>query len=287
MRLLSSVLAFVVVGSANAFPAHAVIHSETSPSQAAAAVSYADMSEAQRLAYVSARAERIARMLALEGERPVAISTDGAQAIKQRLDRYVARAASKSNVPGNESLATVYERAAKAAPTVSRAFKNAGLPSAYGLYIAFIESEYADCLSSKLGSRGVFQFLPATGAKYGLGPDDFCNLEKSADAAARYIVDRRGEFVGDDVQSLLVLLSYNSGSKYIDAELRPAIDAAGGDRAAAFWSMTAEPSRYPLAKYFQEEGKGYVPSFFAAAILGENPHDFGLGATPLSAVGSR
>jgi hypothetical protein len=272
MKIASSMLTIAAL-FACAAPAPAV------PSSGA---TYAQMSDAERTAYVTARAERVAQMLAANGERPVTISADGVRVIKERIDRFVLRMESKSNVPGGDALAAIFARATKAAPVVSRAFRDAGLPPAYGLYIAFIESEYNDCLTSRLGSRGVFQFLPTTGKKYGLEPDDFCNLEKSAAAAARYIADRRAEFAADDVQPLLVLLSYNAGSKYIKTELRPAIDAAGNDPAAAFWGMTADPARYPLTKYFQDEGKGYVPQFFAAAIVGENPEDFGVSAKPLS-----
>jgi hypothetical protein len=286
MKIITSLLAVALLVAAEA-PAQALVFPGGSLANSARSGTYAHMSEAERVAYVTARADQVARMLAVDGDRPVTISPDGVRAIKERLDRYALRAESKSNVPGRDDLATVFARATKAAPIVSRAFSDAELPAAYGLYIAFIESEYNDCLTSRLGSRGVFQFLPATGERYGLGPDDFCDLEKSAAAAARYIADRRADFAGDDVRPLLVVLSYNSGTGYIKKELLPAIEAGGTDRAATFWSMTADPSRYPLTKYFLDEGKGYVPLFFAAAIVGENPADFGLSARPLSVAGSR
>jgi hypothetical protein len=283
MKTCTRLLAIALL-LACAAPAQAIVFPDANPAKGPSAATYARMSEAERLAYVTARAEAVARMLAVNGEQPVAISPDAARAVKERLDRLADRAGSKSNVPGRDDLTSIMVRAAKAAPVVSRAFEEAGLPAAYGLYIAFIESEYNDCLTSKLGSRGIFQFLPSTGEKYGLGPDDFCDLEKSARAAARYIVDRRAEFAGDKAQALLVLLSYNSGSKYIKTELAPAMAATGMEPADAFWSLTADPSRQSLSKYFQEEGKGYVPLFFAAAIVGENPADFGLRAVPLSTV---
>jgi hypothetical protein len=283
MRFISRSLVLSLALSACAAATAAVPRVVEEPSKAAG-TTYGRMSEAERLAYVADRAERVARMLAANGDRQVSVTPDGVRAIKERVDRLAARGDSRSNVPGQDDLATVFARALEAAPTVSRAFDGAGVPAAYGLYIAFIESEYNDCLSSKLGSRGVFQFLPSTGEKYGLGPDDFCDLEKSAAAAARYVADRRAELPSDGAQAVLVLLSYNSGMKYIKGELLPAIEAAGGDPAGAFWSMTADPARYPLSKYFQQEGKAYVPLFFAAAIVGENPADFGVRAKPLSSV---
>jgi membrane-bound lytic murein transglycosylase D len=285
MQIVSRILALALVLVACGLPGRAAVFTGGDP--AGKARSYSQMSDADRLAYVATRAEAIATLLASNGERPVAVSPEGVRAIKERLDRLAARAGSQANVPGRDDLATVVARAAKAAPVITSAFESAGLPPVYGLYIAFIESEYNDCLTSRLGSRGVFQFLPSTGEKYGLAPDDFCDLEKSAAAASRYIADRRAEFAGEKAQALFVLLSYNSGSKYIKTELLPAIEASGDDSAATFWSMTADPVRYPLSKYFQDEGNSYVPLFFAAAIVGENPADFGLGTKPLSVVGSR
>jgi len=39
---------------------------------------------------------------------------------------------------------------------------------------------------------------------------------------------------------------------------------------------------YQLDKNFQQENVYYVPSFFAVAIIGENPQAFGLQTQPLS-----
>jgi len=41
-----------------------------------------------------------------------------------------------------------------------------------------------------------------------------------------------------------------------------------------------------LSKQFQSENFKYVPKFFAAAIIGENPQDFGLKLQPLSTYSS-
>jgi soluble lytic murein transglycosylase-like protein len=284
MKIVTRFLALAILFAAVAVPSPAAVFRFPEPTDKGAVGAYARMTEAERLDYVAARAERVARMLAVDGEAPVAVTPDGARAIKARLDRLAARAGSQSNVPGKDDIAAVFARATKAAPVVRRAFEEAGLPPAYGLYIAFIESEYNEGLTSGAGSRGVFQFLPSTAAKYGLAPDDLDDLARSAAAAARYVADRRAEFPGGGAQTLFVLLSYNSGSQYIKTELAPTIEAAGGDAAATFWSMAADPVRYPLSKYFQEEGKGYVTLFFAAAIVGENPADFGLGAKPLSTI---
>ena len=47
-----------------------------------------------------------------------------------------------------------------------------------------------------------------------------------------------------------------------------------------FWVLIANGEK--LSKQFQSENFKYVPKFFAAAIIGENPQDFGLKLQPLS-----
>jgi len=47
-----------------------------------------------------------------------------------------------------------------------------------------------------------------------------------------------------------------------------------------FWTLIANGEM--LSKQFQAENFKYVPKFFAAAIIGENPQDFGLKLQPLS-----
>ena len=43
-------------------------------------------------------------------------------------------------------------------------------------------------------------------------------------------------------------------------------------------------NRHRLDESFRNEGAGYVPMFFAAAIIGENPRNFGLKMEPLSTL---
>jgi hypothetical protein len=42
--------------------------------------------------------------------------------------------------------------------------------------------------------------------------------------------------------------------------------------------------RNELGDTFRNESAGYVPNFFAAAIIGENPQAFGLNFEPLSTM---
>ena len=49
-----------------------------------------------------------------------------------------------------------------------------------------------------------------------------------------------------------------------------------------FWTLFA--NRNQLDDSFRNESAYYIPSFFAAAIIGENPQTFGLQTPPLSTI---
>jgi hypothetical protein len=108
--------------------------------------------------------------------------------------------------------------------------------------------------------------------------DGMCDVEKMAPAAAHYIADRMAE-LGEDSQSLtLVLLSYNRGPESVRDDLRELRDIENYQR--NFWTLFAH--RDKLDEQFRKESAWYVPAFFAAAIIGENPKAFDLPTPPLS-----
>ena len=145
-----------------------------------------------------------------------------------------------------------------------------------------IESEYLPCSESSIGGKGPFQFLPQTAKAYGVSPDDRCNMEQMAPAAAHYIADHMAD-LGDDAESMtLVLLSYNHGATWVRGALRQL--RAADDYERTFWTLFK--NRELLGPAFRNQGAGYVPMFFAAAIVGENPQNFGLDMLPLSRLTS-
>ena len=149
-----------------------------------------------------------------------------------------------------------------------------------GIYLPVIESAYRHCYESPLGAKGLYQFLPSTAASYGVSRDEMCDVEKIAPAAAHYIADRMAE-LGEDSQSVtLVLISYNTGAEWVRESLRQLRGTENYER--NFWTLLA--NRDKLDEGFRNETAGYVPSFFAAAILGENPAVFGLPGPPLSTL---
>jgi serine/threonine protein kinase len=234
---------------------------------------YAQMNEAQQLRFISEQEQRIASMM---GERPVKLNDEALRVIKAVVDRYVA-----PPKPGADNLATIYARAPAYIPLIANEFKARRIPIIVGIYLPMIESAYRPCYENQIGAKGLFQFLPATAQHYGVAREDMCDVNKMAAAAAHYIADRMAE-LGDDSQSMtLVLLSYNRGAESVLDELR-LLRETDVNYERNFWTLFA--NRDKLDQTFRNESAYYVPAFFAAAIIGENPQAFGLNMPALSSV---
>jgi soluble lytic murein transglycosylase-like protein len=229
------------------------------------AKTYSEMSPAEQVTYIERQSARVTAMLSEDG-KPVKITADALVLVKRELDDYASRLDSTDARPWRESIRAVVDRGGRYAPGISRTFKAEGLPPVLGLYVAMVESEYNECLESPIGAKGVFQFLPQTGARYGLTPDDLCDEERSASAAARFFKDLRAEFGASGRGALLALLSYNQGERKVKADF--------GDGRDLFASLAKTPNA---------EGSRYVARFIAAAIVGENPADLGLAGQSLTA----
>jgi hypothetical protein len=234
------------------------------------------MSEAERLDFVDTQAQRISTMM---GDRPAKLNEDAVLVIKAYVDRYAARNGASAH-PGSESMSEIYARARPYVPLIARSFAARKVPIIIGIYLPLIESAYQNCYENSIGAKGLFQFLPQTAESYGVAPQDMCDVEKMTPAAAHYIADRMAE-LGEDSESVtLVLLSYNRGAEWVRDTLRELRSTENYER--NFWTLFA--NRETLDETFRDENAGYVPNFFAAAIIGENPQTFGLQIPPLSTL---
>ena len=115
--------------------------------------------------------------------------------------------------------------------------------------MAVIESALNPLAVSRVGAKGMWQFMYSTAKMYGLHIDSFVDERmdpvKSADAAARYLMDAY-EIFGD---WNLAIASYNCGAGNVNKAIR----RSGGSR--KFWDI------YP---YLPRETRGYVPAFVGA-----------------------
>ncbi len=141
-------------------------------------------------------------------------------------------------------------------------FVEEGLPDEL-VYLAIIESGFNPYAFSRAGAMGIWQFMPATGKRYGLvinwWIDERRDLEKSTRAAARYLKDLYALF--DDWY--LAAAAYNAGEGKISRGLRKY-------ESNNFWHLSKR-------RYLKKETKDYVPRFLAALMIAKEPDRYGFG----------
>ena len=180
--------------------------------KAASAKVYQQMTQTERSDFVATQARRIAsEMSGKDYEFTPAFIEDIQQAVNQ-YTRRIGNAGDGSL--GKRDLRLVLERGHAQASTLIVAFKARNVSPLIGLYIPWIESEYANIQTpNSMGAIGMFQFLPKTGERFGLSAEDLLDVGKSADAAARYISDSIDQFKDDPMKEALALLAYNRGGQ--------------------------------------------------------------------------
>lgn len=235
---------------------------------------YWHMSEREQFDFVTAQEQRISAMMS---DRPAKLNDDAVRAIKRHVDYFAGRL---NNPADAENIKAVYTRARPYVPVIARSFEARKVPVIIGIYLPVIESGYKECFENDLGATGLFQFLPSTAKIYGVARSEMCDVEKMAPAAAHYIADRMAE-LGEDSESVtLVLISYNRGAEWVRDTLRQLRATQNYER--NFWTLLA--NREKLDEGFRRETVAYVPAFFAATIIGENPQNFDLQTPPLSTL---
>jgi len=255
---------------------------------------YLMMSPDERTQFVQSEAQHVARMI---GNREgYTFTPEAVSKIKMFLDTYALRLKSSKPSGGgcnmHHDLTTLLNRARGYAPVIVKSFNEKGLSPQVGLYLAMIEAEYCSCLSSGTGPKGFFQFASSTARRYGVQDvsaphdtrqDDRCKIETMAPIAARYVKDLIAMFGTGPLSVPLAIASYNEGEGGLSTNLANALKAAmskSDDPERSFWTMVAHSQI--LSDQFQREAIKYVPKFFAAAIVGENPRVFGVDMEPIS-----
>src|SRR5579872_7271885 len=139
--------------------------------------------------------------------------------------------------------------------------KQEGVPQDL-IYLAQAESGFHPLAVSRVGARGIWQFMASRARGYGLSHnmyvDDRQDPEKSTRAAARHLKDLYNQF-GD---WYLAMAAYNSGPGTVQA----AVKRTGY---ADFWELY---NRNVLPK----ETKNYVPIILAVTLMAKNPSQYGL-----------
>ncbi len=253
---------------------------------------YLAMSPDEQRQFVQNESQHVARMI---GNREgYAFTPEVVSKIKIWVDAYAHRLNSPKPSGGcnmHHDLRTLLDRAHGYAPLVVKAFNTKGLSPQVGLYLAMIEAEYCSCLSSGTGPKGFFQFASSTAKRYGVQdvssphdtrPDDRCKIDIMAPIAAQYMKDLIAMFGTGPLSVPLAVASYNEGEGGLNGNLIKALNAArtSDNPERSFWTLVAHSES--MSEQFQRENIKYVPHFFGAAIVGENPRVFGVDLAPIS-----
>jgi membrane-bound lytic murein transglycosylase D len=162
-------------------------------------------------------------------------------------------------------ITTALERGERYLPKIREIFASEGVPEDLA-YVALVESRFQPKAVSPVKATGLWQFMPATGDRFGLSFDWFVDErrdpEKATRAAAQYL-----RFLHDTFHDWnLALAAYNAG----EGRVRQAIRRYGTND---FWELARTPG---LAR----ETKEYVPRIHAAILLAKEPEKYGFDVSP-------
>ena len=129
-----------------------------------------------------------------------------------------------------------------------------------------IESALNPRAVSRVGATGLWQFMYATGRRYGMTINSYVDERRdvlaSTEAAARYLRDLYGIYQ----DWTLVIAAYNCGPGNVNKAIR----RAGGKR--TYWD---------IYYYLPKETRGYVPAFIAASYIMEFYAEHGITPCPM------
>ncbi len=150
-----------------------------------------------------------------------------------------------------------FKRMPRSFPAIEEELRRRGLPQDLK-YVAVIESNLRAEAVSHAGAVGPWQFMPATGAAYGLAQDSWRDArrgwEDSTAAALQHLKDLRGRFGSWP----LALAAYNAGPERVVR----ALESQGGKD---FWGL-----KLPA------ETERYVFRMLAAKLVAERPAAYGI-----------
>jgi membrane-bound lytic murein transglycosylase D len=143
---------------------------------------------------------------------------------------------------------------------IREVLRSRGLPEELA-YTAMIESGFNPVAVSRMGAKGLWQFMAATARRYGLRVDQWIDErldpEKSTVAAASYLRDLYDMFGS----WTLAQAAYNAG----EVKVTRAIRATGS---SDFWTLAQ-------TKHLKPETRDFVPAIQAAAHIAKDPDRYG------------
>jgi membrane-bound lytic murein transglycosylase D len=145
-------------------------------------------------------------------------------------------------------------------------FKEEGVPQDIA-WLCQVESAWSPVARSWAAAVGLWQFIPGTGARYGLRQDYYVDerssFEKATRASARYLKWLANRYDGNWE---LAMAAYNSGEGRIDS-------AVARSGYADFWEIYSRG-------LIPQETRNYVPNILATIIVAKNPEKYGFSSKP-------
>ncbi len=162
---------------------------------------------------------------------------------------------------GRVTMETGLNRSGQFTRMARRIFREEGVPENL-VWLGQVESAWKPWARSWAAASGLWQFIPGTGARFGLRQnayiDERHNYEKATRASAKYL-----KFLADRYNGNweLAMAGYNSGEGNVDSAIRRA-------GVSDFWAA------YP---YLPNETRNYVPNILATILIANKPEYFGFG----------
>jgi len=167
---------------------------------------------------------------------------------------------------GRETMEQGLRRSGRFLEMAQKIFKEEGVPQDVA-WLGQVESAWSPVARSWAAAVGLWQFIPDTGARYGLRQDYYIDerssFEKATRASARYLKWLADRYDGNWE---LAMAAYNSGEGRIDS----AIARSGY---ADFWEIYARG-------LIPQETRNYVPNILAVILIAKNPEKYGFSVKP-------
>ena len=196
----------------------------------------------------------------VEAAAPSEVSWDLPNLDHPRVDFWVERFSTSKRGEFSRFLG----RMGRYAPMISAKLEERGMPQDL-IYLAMIESGFNPTAYSHAHASGLWQFIRATGERYGLdvnrAVDERNDPEKATDAALDYLEDLHGQFGS----WYLAAAAYNSGEGRVARIMREETGTEKG----------TEESYYDIWERLPRETRDYVPLMVAAARIAKEPQKYG------------
>jgi membrane-bound lytic murein transglycosylase D len=172
--------------------------------------------------------------------------------IQQFLNYYQGR--------GRSTMEVGLRRSGQYIPMAREIFRQEGVPEDIA-WLGQVESAWRPKAQSWAAASGLWQFIPSTGARFGLRQtawvDERNSFEKATRASARYLKWLYNRYHNWE----LAIGAYNTGEGNVDRAIRRA-------GVADFWAI------YP---YIAQETRNYVPNILAVILVAKSPERYGFG----------